>query len=606
MSLGIRGRLFLVSVALILSVSTTSAVYLEFELRRWLEGRMETELAGQATLALAALQLAAPEHSVTAFDALADRLGKASGSRISIIDRDGTVLGDSSLTPAQIARVENHANRPELRALRDKPRGVARRRSATLDTEMIYVAVPLDDPAIHGALRLATPMSAIDEAVDRMRLMLLVASGLGLLLAIGMSLLASHLLSRRLRALLSRARAIAEGHAIDELAHETRDEIAGLDRSLARLDEALEEVVDTLARERDRFEAVLEGMEEAVIAVDGEERVTLINHAGQQLLGLDEPPLEERLGDHVSNARIRDALTKALAGQATTLQIELDEPTGSRHLLVRVTPQRAEAGAVVVLHDVTRLRRLETMRRDFVANVSHELRTPVSIIRLNAETLRDGALDDPKSAPRFIDALLRNAERLSDLVSDLLDISRIESGKYPMQPELILVERIAARTVSELEQLATERRTRVSVDVPSALRVRADEKALEQVLINLLQNAVKYTPEEGHVWVVARPAGDRVRIEVRDDGPGIPPEHRGRIFERFYRVDAGRSKHMGGTGLGLSIVKHLVANMDGTVGVESNEPRGSVFWVDLPGEHAAALDSAAGNVGSDAVSHLLE
>lgn len=586
MKIGLRGRLFLVSVALILAFGSTSAVYLEFELRRWLESRMEAELFGQATAALVAVEVDSRTSTADGQDALADRLGRATGARVTLIARDGRVLGDSA-AGVDVGVIGNHRARPEVAAALARGRGVARRASDTIGTEMLYVAVPFQNPGGDGVLRLATPFAVVDEAVERMRVLIVFASLLGLVLATVMSIFASHLLSRRLRLLLDRARAMADGHALSEVPPGTVDEIAGLDRSLSRIDDALEEVLTTLARERDRFEAVLEGMEEGVIAVDGDKRVTLVNRAGLLLMDVAEPPIGRPFAEVVTTPRIHQALERALAGETRTVQMDL-EAEERRQLLVRVTPQRSEQGAVVVLHDVTRLRRLETMRRDFVANVSHELRTPVSVIRLNAETLRDGALTDPRNGPRFVEALLRNAERLSDLISDLLDISRIESGKYPMHTETVSVGTVARAVVDSVEQLASEKGTALVVDVDDALEAHADAKALDQVLVNLVQNAVKYTPPGSRVEVAADAVGDRVRIEVRDDGTGIGPEHRARIFERFYRVDAGRSKHMGGTGLGLSIVKHLVAQMEGAVGVLENTPHGAIFWVELPGARPVA------------------
>ncbi len=590
MRLGIRGRLFLVSVALILAVASTSAVYLEFELRRWFEGRLEDELLAHATASLPAVESTA---DVGDFDRLADRLGAATDARITLIAADGRVLGDSAVAHADLPGLDDHGDRPEVIAALARGRGLSRRASTTLGTDMLYVAVPFTHPTRAGVLRAATPLAAADGTVSRMRFLVMVGSALGLIVATIMSLFASDLLSRRLRALLDRARAMADGHAVPELPGKG-DEIAGLDRSLRRLDDALEDVVGTLARERDRSEAVLEGMEEAVVAVDGHKQVTLVNRAALALLDTEASPIGRPFTEVVQNARIRAALDRALAGEPRTLQIDMTRAGETRHLLVRVTPQRAGEGGVVVLHDVTRLRRLETMRRDFVANVSHELRTPVSVIRLNAETLRDGAMHDPKNGPRFVEALLRNAERLSDLISDLLDISRIESGQYPVHTETVRLGALAARVVASVYQLAHERGTGLEVHIDDALEARADPKALDQVLVNLVQNAVKYSPPGSHVEVRAEAIDGpdpRVRLEVRDDGPGIPAEHRARIFERFYRVDAGRSKHMGGTGLGLSIVKHLVSNMGGAVGVGENTPKGAVFWVELPGLEGQGLEA---------------
>lgn len=334
------------------------------------------------------------------------------------------------------------------------------------------------------------------------------------------------------------------------------------------------EAVARLAAERDRAEAVLEGMQEAVFALDADGRLTGANQAGLRVLGRATVPVGERLGD------VLPALTDAARLTEGTHAVTLPGPT---HFMARVAALRSGNGRVMVLLDVTRLRQLEQIRRDFVANVSHELRTPVSVIRANAETLRDGAIQDPERARTFLDALLRNAERLSDLVADLLDIARIEAGRYQVELAPLAVVDPAVAAYELVEPLALARGTTIDFDLEEGLVARADAKALSQVLTNLLENAIKYTPERSSVLLTGQRRGDMTRLEVRDDGPGIPPEQRERVFERFYRVDPGRAKEDGGTGLGLAIVKHLVAAMGGRVGVEANQPSGSVFWVELPG-----------------------
>jgi two-component system phosphate regulon sensor histidine kinase PhoR len=231
---------------------------------------------------------------------------------------------------------------------------------------------------------------------------------------------------------------------------------------------------------------------------------------------------------------------------------------------------------------VTALHRLETIRRDFVANVSHELRTPVSVIQANAETLATGALGDSATAPVLVGAIHRNAERLTDLIEDLLDLSRLEAGQYKVDIEPVAVGAAALRAVEALERVAAGRGTAIEVEVPGDLTAAADAGALHQVLVNVVTNAIVHTPETSRVAIRAAVRAGRVRIEVADDGPGIPAAQRERIFERFYRIDPGRSRAMGGTGLGLSIVKHLVDVMGGQVGVRDNQPRGAVFWIDLP------------------------
>ncbi len=569
-SLGVRARLFLVSVALILSMGATSAVYLEFELRRELEARIAAELERHARTAIALL---GDGHSP---EALLVRLSAATDARFTAIDPQGRVVADSALRVDQLPALDNHAERPEILAARAGRVGVARRASATLGQELIYVAVPQPKGPI---LRAAAPLATIDAAVHKMHLLLAVGSALGLAVALFMTGLASHLMARPLRELLETARALAERHGRSPLPA-AADELGGLATSIDRLGHRLQEVVGTLAAERDRIEAVLEGMDEAVIALDHDGRVVLVNRAGLALFGLTAVPEGRPLLEAVRVPALHDALGPALAGEARSVEVTLPGPE-PKHLLARLTPHKTLQGVVIVMLDVTRLRRLETVRRDFVANVSHELRTPVSVIRANAETLLAGALHDERRGPVFLEAMIRNTERLSALISDLLDIARIESGKYPIHPAAVAVAAPAADALEAVGPLARTQGTRVTVALTPDLWVRADAKALTQVLTNLLENAVKYIPAGGHVELHSETVGERVRLEVRDDGPGIGREHHDRIFERFYRVDPGRSKEMGGTGLGLSIVKHLVQAMGATVSVHDNTPHGAIFRVEL-------------------------
>jgi two-component system phosphate regulon sensor histidine kinase PhoR len=266
--------------------------------------------------------------------------------------------------------------------------------------------------------------------------------------------------------------------------------------------------------------------------------------------------------------------------------------------MARVTRPRSGTGVVMVLHDVTEIRKLEGMKRDFVANVSHELRTPVAIIRANAETLLDGALDDKTRGRDFVEAMLRHADRLSGLISDLLDLSRIEAGRYGVKLQPVRVRAALQRVVELADRHVRDKGHAVSIDAPDALWVEADPRALEQIFTNLVDNAIKYTPPGGRLLLRAAPSARGVRVEVEDDGPGIEPRHRDRIFERFYRVDPGRSRDVGGTGLGLSIVKHLAEAMGGAVGVDAAPVRGSLFWLELaattpPSAVAAAAETRA-------------
>ncbi len=331
-----------------------------------------------------------------------------------------------------------------------------------------------------------------------------------------------------------------------------------------------------LAREKVLLSAVAEGLNQGVIAVDAEHKIELLNDAARQMLGVSSTPVGEPL---IEFMRVPAAFELLGADEAAQAEVQL--PSGQR-TLIRVARKWGSEGRVLLLEDVTTMRRLETVRRDFVANVSHELRTPVAVIRANSETLLAGAKDDPVMGPKLIDGLHRNAERLARILADLLDLSRLDAGQYRLELSTVAVKALTEQSLTAIETQAVARGITVAVEIPDGLTVEADPKALDQILVNLIDNAIKYTRAEGRVWVAARADGDHVRIEIRDDGPGIAEKHRARLFERFYRADPSRSREAGGTGLGLSIVKHLVESMDGEVGVQPNTPQGSIFWVRLP------------------------
>ncbi len=581
MRFGVRGKIFLVSILLVTVVVVVSGSYLEYELRSWSRSRIETELEHHARAAAVAFARA-PSASPADVDPLADGLGESDDARITVIGADGEVLGDSEFEGAGLAALESHHDRPEVVAARERGRGVAERDSTSVGTQMLYVAVPFRLAGEDAVVRVARPLGEIEAAVARLRFALVVAGGIGLVGAVVMSAFSSHFLSRTLRSLVQDARQMAEGGEVQKIRIASQDEIGGLAGSINRLADELESTVSALAVERSRFEAVLESMDEAVIALDQAQQLTMINRAAVALLSLT-VERGSTLRERIPIPALHELVDRALAGAPERREFEIPAEPTPRRIMAYASPLRSASGAVVVMHDVTEIRRLETIRRDFVANVSHELRTPVSIIRANAETLLDGAMERPDIARRFLEAMLRNADRLAALVGDLLEISRIESGKYELRADVVKLGPIVERIVDSVESLADEKGIEVIDAVDPGITAWADAAAIEHVLLNLVDNAVKYTQEGGRIEVVARREGETsVRIEVRDNGPGIAPKHRARVFERFYRVDPGRSREVGGTGLGLAIVKHLVEAMDGRVGVDPVNPRGSAFWLVLP------------------------
>jgi two-component system phosphate regulon sensor histidine kinase PhoR len=356
----------------------------------------------------------------------------------------------------------------------------------------------------------------------------------------------------------------------------THGEIRELGEWINALADEAERSRNALVHERTLLASVADGLTQGVIAIDGERRIEMLNDAARKMLGVQSSLVGESLLEFVRVPELRELIEHT---EDTSAEVQL--PHGPR-TLIRAARTWGRAGRVLLLEDVTTMRRLESVRRDFVANVSHELRTPVAVIRANAETLLAGAKDDPVVAGKLIEGLHRNSERLARILADLLDLSRLDAGQYRLDVANVPVRSVTEQSLTAVEPQAQKRGVKVAVDVPESLTVKADAKALDQILVNLIDNGVKYTRADGNVWVEARDVGDAVRIEVRDDGPGIADKHRERVFERFYRADPSRSREAGGTGLGLSIVKHLVESMGGAVGVEPNTPRGSIFWLRLP------------------------
>jgi two-component system phosphate regulon sensor histidine kinase PhoR len=585
LSLGVRGKLFIASLGLITIVGLAGGLYLDNQLSALAEHALEQELLKHAQTAREAALALGSNPDQAALDSLADRLGDASGSRITFIARDGTVIGDSALSMDGLEHEDNHATRPEFRAALAGQKHVVHRYSTTTSQDMVYAAVPWYDK--HGVVRASTPVTVMHDILARQRMLVLLAAGLGLIVAVLVSAIASHLAARVLASFAASARAILTGGQ-KRLPVLSEDELGHLAGSLNRLAEERSQTITALIRERDRLNAILHGVSEGLLALDRDQRIELANPAALRLLALPADPEGRKLVEVLRTPSFIELVEHGHDGPQSA-ELMLEDPP--RHLMVTTAPLRATGGTVVVMHDVTNLRHMESMRRDLVANVSHELRTPVSIIRANAETLMDGALDDPSQARSFVQAILRHSERLSNLLSDLLDLSRIEGGAYPLCLEAVAVRTAVQRAADTLQRAAKAKGLCVEVQAEADLWALADSQALDQVLVNLLDNAIKYSFEGGTIDVIAEARNGQVHIVVSDDGPGIQERHRARIFERFYRVDTGRSRALGGTGLGLSIVKHLVVLMNGTVGVEPVEPRGSAFWVNLPTTKAPAAIS---------------
>lgn len=562
--MGVRERVAgLVALAVVLPASLL-VLWAETDYEAELIRREADELLARGHL-LAELTR---ERSFT--DALADRIGELSELRVTLIDGSGTVLGDSEVPAARLAAVENHSGRPEVRAALEGREGTAKRASATVSLSLLYAAVPHSE----GVLRVAEPLVQVTAPADRLvRTVIAGASALLLLLLVTAGLQARFLLAP-LRPLRRGAQRLAGGDS-------ARPRDRGHDRDeVGRLTTALHEVADRFEaaeksdRRRSEIETVVDRLDEGIVLVDEEGLVRRSNRAFRRWVG------REDVEGHGLRALFRDpqisaVLERALAGEQGSEEVEV----GERSLLVSVRP--LGEGALAVFRDLTRIRRLEGVRRDFVANVSHELKTPLTSVLGFAEPLTDPDLPR-EQVLEFAERILVNGARMRRLVDDLLDLSRIEAGAWEPKPGRVALDALSESIWRDLVAGAEGVEPELRVDASAAPAVRADPEAVRQILRNLLDNALRYAPEESVVQVGARPDGAMVRVEVADRGPGIPAAHRERVFERFYRMDAGRSREAGGTGLGLSIVKHLVAAHGGQVGIESRVGEGATVWFTLP------------------------
>lgn len=578
LALGVRGILFLISMVLIVVVGTPAAVYLEVQMRTWMESRLQTELVNHARMASTWLTQDLSRTPLAETDAVADRLGALSGTRMTLIDAEGRVRGDSLVPLADLETLAELPAPPEVQDALQMRRGIARRHSDALGYEMLFVAVPYPGPG-GGVVRTAVMLDDIDIIIDRLRLIVGAAALVTVLMTLLMTLFSSHLIARPVRNLLTRARPLLhDERSIPPPDPTTLDGAVG--GSVPTLARELDRTLAALAGERDRFETVLKGMKEGVLALDAADRLTLSNPAAHALLGID----GSAMGDPLTAVVRVPELLELCAGDpqnAKTAEFSVGEAPG-RRVRARVSGRFGAGDRVVVLHDVTEMRRLETVRKDFVANVSHELRTPVSIVRANAETLLDGGLADPDRARVFVEAIHRHAERLSHLIADLLDLSRLEAGRYRFHIGPISALDAAHTALEAVRSRADSREVQLEVDATGRMEVMADTKAVDQILFNLLDNAIKHAPQGGRVWLRVEDHGSVAKFVVEDNGAGISDDQRERIFERFYRVDMGRSRDRGGTGLGLAIVKHLTESMEGHVGVEDRAPSGARFWFTLP------------------------
>ena len=582
-------KLTLTLVGFVAVTSLVAGLYLNRALEAFAVESLETRLSSVAAVlhdeARVAFRAGARPGAAQDF---AIRVARSTGARVTLIAPDGRVIGESERGAPDLASMENHARRPEVRAALEGRTGRDLRRSATVEAPLLYVATPVrEGGGPVGVLRLALPLSAVTASYESLHQVMLVGGAVALLVALCIGLFVAGRVTRPVVEMQSIARQMSEGSFLVRAPTRSTDEIGTLGRSLNVMAGRLREKIEDLEREQAKTTAILDAMVEGVIAVDGQEHILLMNERARAMFGLGSARGEGKpFLEVIRNADLHEIFRGV--GEASPVSREVVLTSPAPRILginaVRLGLAGDRTGVVMVLHDVTALRQLERVRTEFVANVSHELRTPLTAIQGYLETLLSGALEERENARRFLEIVLRHSERLGRLLNDLTDLSNIELGKVTLRRESVRVAEVVASVLAIIGPRAAQTRVTVTANILAALpAVSADRDRLAQVLINLVDNAVKYTPEGGSVTVTAHDVGDgTIEVAVADTGIGIPPADLPRITERFYRVDKARSRELGGTGLGLAIVKHLVVAHGGELRIESEPERGTTVRFTLP------------------------
>ena len=584
MTLGFRAKIFLASLGVAAAALVFVTVIVAYERRQDERSSIEMRLITQAQLIAELLSQNPNISSSQDLDDESDRLAELMQTRVTLIAGDGHVVGDSDLEGQALADVENHLQRPEVQQARAQGVGVVARYSTTVRIEMLYAAVTAHHPQVQY-VRVALPLTTVSDQIRRVGRQAVLAFALAIPFALALAWLASALLSKRVRAIAAVAQRYRKGDLTRPTYDYGPDELGEVARVLDGSVQELGRRLNELSRDRARLDAILFGMVEGVLVLDAAGRVQLANRAAQSMLRMDTSSIGRPYVEVIRHPDIAAQLGTALRGQEVdSREIALTRDPG-RTFVARAAPvsRGGGGGAVLVLHEITDLRRADQIRRDFVANVSHELRTPLTAIRGYVEALLDDR-SDSEDARKFLEIIARHSERMERLVSDLLRLARLDARQEALDLASCDLQQLFNTVIADVAQTAEAKDQQITTAVDSGgSRVTADPAKLHDVLRNLVENAVHYSPDHAAIRLEAMHQNGVVRISVSDSGPGIPPEDLSRVFERFYRVDKSRARP-GGTGLGLAIVKHLV-ELHGGQAVAENRPEGGArFVITLPNQ----------------------
>ena len=583
--MGIRSRIFfIVFVLLTISIAVTYVVA-ERDLNNTFKQQTLIELEKKANLLVTSVGSISRFDNINAADLFANELGRASNSRVTFIKNDGQVIGDSELDFDEISIIDNHGNRSEVIDALKNGTGWSSRYSSTLNKELLYFAIQDNEDVYPNIIRISVPITYIDNITDTLGLSVILLFIVVFIVSIIASGVSANYLYSNIQELANVASNISKGKTIsddiDALPTQRDDEFGTVARSISQLSEDLKNQIKIIAKQRDQFGLVLDDLGEGIIVTNKKGKVVFTNEQASVILNTEN--LFDRNIKEFDIPALNYLFKRVKSKKRADIEFEIEiNRRTTKWVLGSMNQSKTTGQFILVLHDITQLRQLNSMRRDFISNLSHELRTPVSVIRANSETLLDGALEDKKEAKIFSKAILHNAERLTSMVSDLIDLSRIDYGDLKLNIVEVNLDNFIKSFIDSMKSVMKKKDIYIEYQPRHKKNIMADVQALERVMNNLIDNAFKYSPKGSVIEISTITNNNHIKINVADEGTGISEIDQEYIFDRFYRTASARASENKGSGLGLAIVKNLINSLNGEVGVSNRTDGGSIFWFTLP------------------------
>jgi two-component system phosphate regulon sensor histidine kinase PhoR len=583
--MGIRSRIFfIVFVLLTISIAITYVVA-ERDLNNTFKQQTLIELEKKANLLVTSVGNLNKFDNINTADSFANELGSASNSRVTFIKNNGQVIGDSELDFDEINVIDNHGNRSEVIDALKNGIGWSSRYSNTLNQELLYFAIQDTQEKYPNIIRISVPITYIDNITDTLGLSVLLLFIVVFIVSIIASGVAANYLYSNIQELANVATNISKGKSIsddiDALPTQRDDEFGTVARSISQLSDDLKNQIKIIAKQRDQFGLVLDDLGEGIIVTNKKGKVLFTNEQASVILNTTN--LFEKNIKEFDIPALNYLFKRVKNKKRADIEFEIEiNRRSTKWVLGSMNQSKTTGQFILVLHDITQLRQLNSMRRDFISNLSHELRTPVSVIRANSETLLDGALEDKKEAKIFLKAILHNAERLTSMVSDLIDLSRIDYGDLKLNIVEVNLDDFIDSFINSMKSVMKKKDIYIEYKPKHKKNIMADVQALERVMNNLIDNAFKYSPKGSIIEISTITNNNHIKINVADEGTGISEIDQEYIFDRFYRTASARASENKGSGLGLAIVKNLINSLNGEVGVSNRTEGGSLFWFTLP------------------------